>query len=611
MRFRKKITAVVLAAVVALSGNIPAVSVKAADWTQSGAYGAKVSYQTPESKSEAALRWSYRPKEGYYAESVPVIAGNYIYAADDNSGYLVKLTKDGKRVNEDKGKLKDSLYWVVNICYGDGKIFVPLSDGRVQAFDADTLESLWITEAASNAVTSKLTYHDGYLYGGTQKNGDVSGAYYAWKTEDENQDSSEEVKKAAWSYTDGNPSYYCSQGTVIGKHMVVADETGKLTALDLKTGAKTDEKVLDSGVKSGITYDKDSGSFYLISNATVVYRYRISEEGMLQELTHSKPLSAGGYSAGTPTICNGRLYVGGRDGAYGAKGFLAVTDASTLKLEYKAEAAADVQCQPLVTTAYSKSENQNKVIVYITANDNPGAIYYMTDSQTAQNGTVKELYVPEKSGQNYCMSDVIADEDGTLYYKNDSNYIFAVKKQAAQTKPDTKPQPEAAKPITYHKSSKRKIKVIWKKKTGAKGYVIYAKAGKGKYRKIRTVKKVTAKTVVLKSGYRYKFKVRPFKYKKSGKKTVRAYYKSMYAKGKEIQKTVTAVYGNVKGYHGYAIYMKTGKGSYRKVKDTTKGGTVSYVNQKAKVGKTYTFCLKGYKIIKGKRVYTVLKTKRI
>lgn len=624
MKLMKKLTALVLAAAMAVSLNLPVTNVKAADWTQSGAYGAVVNYKTPENAGNADLLWSYRPKEGWYAESMPIIAGDYIYTADANSGYLVKLTKDGKRVNEGKGKLADTLYWVANICYGDGKIFVPLDNGRIQAFDADTLDSVWISEPTSNsdAITSKLTYHEGYVYGGNKANAEGAGAYYAIKTEDEDSNKTEEEKKFAWTYTEADTSFYWEKGTVIGNYFVVGDLSGKLLVLDRKTGNKVDEAVLDSGFSgAGITYDEKSNTFYFISNNTVVYQYRLSSDGKLQEMKRSKPICSGGYSASTPTISDGRLYVGGRNGSYGSKGFLAVVDADTLELQYKAEAVSDVQSQPLVTTAYGTSANQNQTVVYFTANNKPGAIYYITDSKTAGSAVVKELFVPENSKQNYCMSDVIADEDGTLYYKNDSNYIFAVGKKTSdsetpkpETKPETKPDQtaqEKVQPITYHKDSKRKVKVSWKKKSGAKGYVIYAKGGKGKYKKLKTVGKVTAKTVTVKSGYHYRFRVRPFKYVKKGKKSVRKYYKSVGAKGKNGAKTVTATFGNVKGYQGYAVYMKVGKGSYRKVKDSAKGGEISYIKKKAKVGKTYTFCLKGYKIIKGKKVYTMLKTKRI
>ncbi|WP_216696805.1 outer membrane protein assembly factor BamB family protein [Anaerostipes faecalis] len=617
MKLLKKTAVMLLVLIMTITGNISVDMVKAADWSQSGSYGAVVNYQTPKNENEAELKWSYQPKEGWYAETTPIIVGDYIYAADSNSGYLVKLTKDGTRVNEENGKLDEdgsaSLYWIANICYGDGKIFVPLDNGKIKAFDKDTLEVVWTSDYLDGTITSKLTYADGVLYAGTME-ADESGHYFALSTED---------GAVQWIHSPKDQekeNHYWNQGTVIGNYIVVAEGNGKLMVINRKNGKSDDSIALDGGVSGGITCDENSNELYLITNKTTLYKFTIDKNtGKLDQIGNPKTLVEGGYSSNTPTIYNGRLYVGGRTGGYGSNGFLAVVDTDTLNLEYKVDVPADVQSQPLVTSAYATANNKNQVIVYFTANNKPGCIYYMTDCEGALNGTVKELYIPDDNRQNYCMSDIIADEDGTLYYKNDSNYIFSVGKKVSEPsqplEPSTPSQPStpvvSSKPVTYQKTSTRKVKVSWKKKSGAKGYVIYAKAGKGKYKKITTAGKVSSKTVTLKSGYSYKFKVRPYKYVKKGKKKVRKYWKSYQAKGKNGSKTVKATYRNVKGYEGYVIYLKEGKGSYKKVKTTTKGGTITYTKSKAKTGKTYSFRLKGYKTVNGKKVYTTLKVKTI
>ncbi|MDQ9761139.1 hypothetical protein RFZ45_20100, partial [Acinetobacter baumannii] len=43
----------------------------------------------------------------------------------------------------------------------------------------------------------------------------------------------------------------------------------------------------------------------------------------------------------------------------------------------------------------------------------------------------KELFVPEKSMQQYCISTLCADREGTLYYKNDSCNLMAVETNEA------------------------------------------------------------------------------------------------------------------------------------------------------------------------------------
>ena len=49
----------------------------------------------------------------------------------------------------------------------DGMIFVGLSGGKIQAFNAKTLESLWIyTDPLGGQPNTSPTYHDGYIYVG-------------------------------------------------------------------------------------------------------------------------------------------------------------------------------------------------------------------------------------------------------------------------------------------------------------------------------------------------------------------------------------------------------------------------------------------------------------
>ena len=51
----------------------------------------------------------------------------------------------------------------------------------------------------------------------------------------------------------------------------------------------------------------------------------------------------------------------------------------------------------------------------------------------------------------------------------------------------------------------------------------------------------------------------------------------------------------VSGASGYAVYMKTGNGKYKRVKTITKGSTVKYTKTKLKRGKKYTFKIRAYK----------------
>ena len=307
----------------------------------------------------------------------------------------------------------------------------------------------------------------------------------------------------------------------------------------------------------------------------------------------------------TPEVYNGKVYLTGSKGTSGIgdNGYFAVVDVRSN--EYKVNYTVDIP-------AYSQGEmlvaktGTDSVRLYFTVNYGEtdeeynvlrgGGIYSIEDKQGATSAKLETIYDPVQPYAQFCMSSVYADEDGTLYYSNDSRTIFAIGKKSTQTKKE--------KPVTKTVKSTRSVKLTWKKQKGAKGYVIYAKAGKGKYKKVTTVGKKTSKTIKVNKDSSYKFKVKPYKTTKKNKKK---YYKTYAAKAKFGSKTVKATFKNVTGYASYQVEMKAGKAAYKKVKTTTKGGTITYTKKKAKVGTTYKFRLKGINKVNGKNVTTVIK----
>lgn len=60
-----------------------------------------------------------------------------------------------------------SSFSIVPATYGDGMIFVGLSDGRIQAFNAKDLTSLWVyQDDLKGQPNCPITYKDGYIYAG-------------------------------------------------------------------------------------------------------------------------------------------------------------------------------------------------------------------------------------------------------------------------------------------------------------------------------------------------------------------------------------------------------------------------------------------------------------
>ncbi|MBS7008416.1 hypothetical protein [Anaerostipes sp.] len=170
----------------------------------------------------------------------------------------------------------------------------------------------------------------------------------------------------------------------------------------------------------------------------------------------------------------------------------------------------------------------------------------------------------------------------------------------------SKPKPK--KKMTYQVARYAKIQVTWKKSKGRSGYAVYARGGKkGPFKKVKTVKKAAKTTVFLKPGKKYYFKVKPYRTMKNKK---RRYDKMKKAKGKNAVNIIQITYSNISGYQGYVVEMKTGSGRYKKVKETSRGGTIRYEKKKISLKKKYQFRLKGFRKVKGKRIYTQISVKK-
>ena len=55
----------------------------------------------------------------------------------------------------------------------------------------------------------------------------------------------------------------------------------------------------------------------------------------------------------------------------------------------------------------------------------------LSDEPGQTSGTAVELFRPASDQQEYCISTICADREGTLYYKNDSNYLMALETNGA------------------------------------------------------------------------------------------------------------------------------------------------------------------------------------
>ena len=384
--------------------------------------------KTPTSASDVDVTFSRKLTTGWDGLSAPLIAGNSIYVATGSR--LLKLSKGGDVLLE--APLAASIGYFSYPAFGEGKIFVPISGGRVQAFDAVTLEPLWISEELSLQSLSPIVYNNGYVYTGVTSANGTKGQYFCLNAEDSDPSRTDEINPAVWSYvpSSGSAGYYWSGAAITDDAILFAGDEGVLYSHSLTSDEIYDSIVLPSGVRSGVVYDETEGAAFVATQDGKICRVESDGKsfGALEtvQLPGTNPASTS-----TPVVVNGRLYVGSSDGL--AQGYLNVVDTKSMQLVYSASVEGAVQSSPLVSTGYASAENDETVYVYFTSNGGVGGVYCLKDSQNATQPELTELYIPEKDSQQYCTASVIADENGTLYYVNDSGTLFALSAKEASS----------------------------------------------------------------------------------------------------------------------------------------------------------------------------------
>lgn len=364
---------------------------------------------------------------GMTFQSDPIIVNGHVYIAVGNT-LQVRDAATGKMLRQ--AALAERVESTCRIAYANGIVVVPLHDGRAQALTADSLQTVWLTDAlpqsqgvAQQSIATPLV-SNGYLYLGTDapKSGFEGGSLGGYLLAVSLRDGS-----VRWQYQDPGSGYYWSgaQSTVAG--ILVADDAGSLTLHDASTGKVRASLSLGTSSRAGIVVAEGGTVAYVVTKDGVLHRVRVSADGTL---TPDGTCKFDNYSTSTPTLSNGKIYVGGGSASMGGVGSINVIDAATLVLQsHVATTAAgddngaipgDVKSAPLVV---AKADG---TYAYFTSNGTPGGVFMYKLGQK----NVTLLYSPQKGQQNYNMASVVAAADGSLYFVNDSGYLFKIGNQS-------------------------------------------------------------------------------------------------------------------------------------------------------------------------------------
>lgn len=453
---QKRIVSLFLAFFMAVT-MITGVSAKTNDWYEFRTNDNIIDAKLPVAKESTKLDWVHSFLDGkfYVTYSNPIIGNECIYIAVDSE--LYKLDKDGNVLQ--KTALNSAIAFNAYLAYGNGMVFVALGDGTIQAFDSQSLTSLWLSQVEGN-LTSPLTYYNGYLYTGTTEYDDnyniIGGQYFALSVSDEDPNANLETKQNSWDYHTQAGGYYWSDATIINnQYLVFVSTGGTLVAKDI-TSENLNTITLDSNIsiRSGVCYG--DGHLYIGSQSGKVYKVAFNNDGTFGQVDSTVIFNGNGQITGTPTYVNGTLYFGGKNGsAFNAPGFIAKMDVNTLQLE-SIEVTGNVQSSFLVTTGYDDG-----VYGYYTINSEPGGLYVFKD--TGSKFTTDILYEPEDDYQNYNMGSAISDGN-KLYFTNDSGALFALENSEQPT--DNNPTPTPPAQTTDTDTSSTPDQVVNSVKTG-------------------------------------------------------------------------------------------------------------------------------------------------
>lgn len=414
--------------------------------------------KTPTSADNAELYWATSIATGGQANGAPgtpIIINGELYSYSGKE--LLRLDSETGEVLA-RGEMQGSSPFAITPpAYAEGMIFVALGGGMVQAFNAKTLESLWLyTDSlgiglGANQPNCPITYSDGCIYTGFWNSEQGAAHMVCLTITDEDPSQPLEAKQPLWVRTQSG-GFYWAGALATEKFVLVGTEDGEkgyesqtsmLLSLNPVSGALLDSiEGLNGDIRSTVSYDAATDSYYFTSGGGSFYSVKVQANGRFVK-DSLKEIRLGGRSVSTPVIYNGRAYVG----VQGAAQFkvydghhIAVIDLASWSIAYTANTKGCPQTSGLLSTGYG-----DEVYVYFADNYTPGSLRVIRDKpgQTALADPVSEtytsagkrytvdncapvLFTPQGDLAQYCIASPIVDKDGTIYMKNDSNHLFAI-----------------------------------------------------------------------------------------------------------------------------------------------------------------------------------------
>lgn len=584
---------------------------------------------TPVGVGNAHLKWEKQFGTGYNnAVTPPLLLGGNLYVG--SAGTLYKLNKDTGEVLDSCALEGLSGFTTIapahNGTAADGsdatRIYVNLSDkgdggefhyinARIAAVDIGgdkmKIDEAWPdggTETFGDQAISPVVHHNGYLYtGGYDTSAAGNRGRYV-----EIDAATGEIKSTLAQNANGGfywaGAYVTDEFAVFGEEAVTdrtSEDYGKSVVRCVATSGNTEDAAgtllssveVEGTVRGSMVCHEEAGTKYLyfVSQAGRLYKAAISDDGILGE-----PVSVtlSGASVGVPQVTDTRAYVG--TGA--AK--LDVIDIQTMSVKYSVSVPGYPQGELLI-----RKKDDSTDYIYGSYNKKPGGVFF---AEAGESGALQSgvLYDPEHP--EFSLSPVICDEEGTLFVKNDSGYIYAVAEGAPEE--PAEPEFDRTAPVLKKTSvSAAQTKLSWSARAGASAYEVYrATSANGTFSRLTSTAATSFadKKTLPKTAYYYKVRAKvDGKYTDySNVVTAKAALAKPKVTTKAGKRKITVSWKKITGATGYKVYRATKKnGKYKLVKTIGKQSTVKFVNKKLKKNRKYYYKVRAYKTVSGKTGY--------
>lgn len=395
-----------------------------------------VDYETPVDVSLTDLIWVVALGENAGSgsfdnvPSVQIIVDNALVVLSNKTIYKLDLST-GEILAQ--GEMVERPNWgYTPPTYADGMIFAPLANGTIQAFNAKTLESVWVyKDPLKGQSLSPITYSEGCVYTGFWRSYTSDANYVCLTTTDEDPSSTNEQKSPSWRFSLRGGFYWAGAATIgdvliIGTSNGLNDDSSTTTpahilSIDKRTGQVVSSLDIAGTQRSSIAFDESTNQAYFVTKAGMLYR--VDVDPATGALSNLKSANVGHDSTSTPVVYDGVVYFGCGDGF--EQGYVMAYDSSTLKKIFEISAPGNVQSSLLLSTAY---EDTGYIYLYFTYNNPPGGLGMLkVKNPPASASDAEYVDIYDATGyEQYNITSPIAGPDGTIYFKNDSGRVFAV-----------------------------------------------------------------------------------------------------------------------------------------------------------------------------------------